>query len=345
MKGLFTAGLITALLASVHAQNNAPLCFDYVSFDAGSLYKNDKAFVMFPFTNCTQDTLVIEYLIFKGERGKNTFNLPYSSRMDTIVPMERDTLRFYKRTSQPMETGYKEDIFGIRFINSNQIQELKIYSNIKVNEGRLGVSPVQVPTVRRGEKVVFNPKIKNYGNDPVTIKIAPSYSKYLQCLDKTESPAVIAPGKELILTYELETRELLKHYKGSLSFETNEEGRYPRLNVEYYGELIFEDHPSIKFDSLLLHKHVEQSGDGNFEFWFENDGEAPLIIKSAKTSCGCMVASYSREPVAPGERNVIKVRYDTKRLGPINKSITVLTNIGEMPVILRVKGMVYKKKE
>lgn len=58
-----------------------------------------------------------------------------------------------------------------------------------------------------------------------------------------------------------------------------------------------------------------------------------------------MVASYSREPVLPGERNVIKVRYDTKRIGPINKSITVYTNVGEMPVILRVKGMVNRTDE
>lgn len=344
VKGFLSILFVLTLLVS-HGQNNAPLCFEYVSYDAGTLYSNDKSFVQFPFSNCTSDTLIIEYLVYRGERGMNVFNVPYGARMDTIVPFEKDTLKFYKKTSSSMKHGYNEDIFGIRFIGSSTVQELKIYSNIVKNNGRLGANPVQVPTVTRGEKVIFTPRIKNYGTDPVTIRIAQHHWKTLKRIDNIESPVTIQPGQELVLTYELQTKELLRTYSGVLYFETNEEGRYPRLNIEYYGELISENHPSIKFDSLLLHKYVDQYGDGNFEFWFENDGDAPLLIEYAKTSCGCMVASHTRDPIAPGERNVIKVKYDTKRIGPINKSITVKTNVGEMRVMLRVKGMVYRKEE
>jgi hypothetical protein len=64
-----------------------------------------------------------------------------------------------------------------------------------------------------------------------------------------------------------------------------------------------------------------------------------------KGSCGCIVPSWSKEPLSPGERDVIKVKYDTNRIGPINKSVTVHTNASETPIVLRVKGMVEIPKE
>lgn len=278
--------LFLGLLLSfnLEAQLRSPLCFEQESIDIGMVYMNDKSFAAFPFRNCSNETVIIERVEYKGERGKNVFNIPYLRDVDTILPNQLDTIKFWKRASHDFEEGPRRDIFTVRILGLGKVQELNIFSFVKANNGHLGINPIQVPTVARGEKVVFNPRIRNFGIDPVTVKIAPSYSKYLHRIDDTPSPVVIAPGQELVLTYELETKELLKNYNGSLSFETNEQGRYPRINIEYYGELISHDHPSMKFDSLLLHKNVDQSGDGNFEFWFENDGEAPLIIKSAKTS-------------------------------------------------------------
>jgi hypothetical protein len=63
-----------------------------------------------------------------------------------------------------------------------------------------------------------------------------------------------------------------------------------------------------------------------------------LIIVQARTSCGCLVASWPKEPILAGERNVIRIKYDSKRLGPINKSCTVTSNAPEPITILRVKG-------
>jgi len=38
-----------------------------------------------------------------------------------------------------------------------------------------------------------------------------------------------------------------------------------------------------------------------YGFRFENKGTADLIIKSAKTTCGCTVPSYDRQPVKTGK--------------------------------------------
>ena len=35
------------------------------------------------------------------------------------------------------------------------------------------------------------------------------------------------------------------------------------------------------------------------EFAFTNSGKVPLIITEVKTSCGCTVAEYPKEPIAP----------------------------------------------
>ena len=66
----------------------------------------------------------------------------------------------------------------------------------------------------------------------------------------------------------------------------------------------------------------EQHGNGTYEFKFTNTGDAPLIISNSKGSCGCTVPVWPKEPIAPGASNVIKVKYDTKRVGAFNKSVT-----------------------
>ena len=63
-------------------------------------------------------------------------------------------------------------------------------------------------------------------------------------------------------------------------------------------------------------------------FTFKNTGTAPLIVNQAVASCGCTVATYTKKPVAPGEKGEVKVTYNGKGKfeGHFKKSITVRTN-------------------
>lgn len=84
-----------------------------------------------------------------------------------------------------------------------------------------------------------------------------------------------------------------------------------------------------------------QHGDGNYEFKFTNNGDAPLIISNAKGSCGCTVPVWPKEPINPGESNVIEVKYDTERIGPFNKSVTITSNaLTNRTQIIRIKGKI-----
>ena len=67
------------------------------------------------------------------------------------------------------------------------------------------------------------------------------------------------------------------------------------------------------------------------------------LVKSANGSCGCTVPTWPKDPIMPGETSEIKVRYDTNRVGDINKTVTVNTNIEGKQIVLSVKGKVLAK--
>lgn len=85
---------------------------------------------------------------------------------------------------------------------------------------------------------------------------------------------------------------------------------------------------------------IEYAADGNREFKFKNAGKEPLIIYSATGSCGCTVPTAPKEPIKPGEAGVIKVHYDTKRVGSFEKTVTVSSNGKTASKILKIKGTV-----
>jgi hypothetical protein len=92
---------------------------------------------------------------------------------------------------------------------------------------------------------------------------------------------------------------------------------------------------------------IKYGADGSCTFEFKNIGNAPLIISNAKGSCGCTVPSWPKEPIAPGAKGSIKVQYDTKRPGPINKSVTITSNAvnGGEGTVIRIKGNVLPAPE
>ena len=85
---------------------------------------------------------------------------------------------------------------------------------------------------------------------------------------------------------------------------------------------------------------VEKGSDGVRTFQFTNTGNEPLIITNAKSSCGCTVPNWPKEPIMPNETGEIKVKYDTNRVNPIRKTITVISNAETPTVALKIKGEV-----
>lgn len=102
----------------------------------------------------------------------------------------------------------------------------------------------------------------------------------------------------------------------------------------------------MQFENIELdYGTVKHNGNGERQFVFVNNGTLPLVITNAVGSCGCTVPTFPKEPIAPGEKGVLKVNYDTKRTGPFSKTITVTSNaVQGNTKLLTIKGLVLESE-
>lgn len=75
-------------------------------------------------------------------------------------------------------------------------------------------------------------------------------------------------------------------------------------------------------------------------FTFINEGEVPLIISQVKVGCGCTVASYTQEAIAPGATGRVEATYNAAKAGAFHKTVTVYANTGSEPIQLSLVGTV-----
>lgn len=102
--------------------------------------------------------------------------------------------------------------------------------------------------------------------------------------------------------------------------------------------------PVMKLDQTEInYGEILQGSDPLRVFTFTNTGNEPLIISNAKGSCGCTVPSYPKEAIKPGTSAKIEVRYDTNRVGPFTKTVTLTTNEATPTHTLTIKGKVNPK--
>lgn len=88
----------------------------------------------------------------------------------------------------------------------------------------------------------------------------------------------------------------------------------------------------------------EDGGPVTHEFVFTNNGDAPLVINSARAECGCTKPEYPEKAIAPGKSAVIKVTYNPLgRPGGFTKSVTVRGNGNPGKVSLKIRGTVLPK--
>jgi hypothetical protein len=86
-------------------------------------------------------------------------------------------------------------------------------------------------------------------------------------------------------------------------------------------------------------------GDGGCEFAFRNTGKTPLLLTHVKSTCGCTIPKWPSEPIKAGEQGIIKVSYDTQRVGTFNKSIYVYSNASNGVQRLYIRGSVKPHNE
>lgn len=70
---------------------------------------------------------------------------------------------------------------------------------------------------------------------------------------------------------------------------------------------------------------VEEGAMVKKTFAFTNVGKVPLLISDSRSTCGCTVTDYPKEPIAPGESSKIEVNFNTIRKTKRQKKVVTIT--------------------
>ena len=88
-------------------------------------------------------------------------------------------------------------------------------------------------------------------------------------------------------------------------------------------------------------KILEKNGKVSNTFYFKNIGKKPIVIGNISTWCGCTTYSYTKTPIKPGGKGMVKVTYNPyNRPGFFSKEVVVITEAGKCYTRIWVKGNV-----
>lgn len=99
---------------------------------------------------------------------------------------------------------------------------------------------------------------------------------------------------------------------------------------------------SIAFEEVRFNFGTVNAGEKvTHLFKFKNTGKEPLVITDAKSTCGCTVPDWPREPIGPGKSGEIKVVFDSGgKSGPQSKRVTIVGNTNPPETFVYVEGEV-----
>lgn len=64
-----------------------------------------------------------------------------------------------------------------------------------------------------------------------------------------------------------------------------------------------------------------------------NTGTNPLIISEVKPGCGCTVPDFTKEPILPGKKGKITLKFDSSSFdGTVSKAADIFANVENAPI-------------
>jgi|GEM_PF-122790 len=103
--------------------------------------------------------------------------------------------------------------------------------------------------------------------------------------------------------------------------------------------------PAVKGPRLTFEKSVHDFGTVvqgeivRYEYAFKNTGDEPLLIRNITTGCGCCVAEYPKEPIAPGKKGIVRVTLSTTgKIGQHHRAIHIESN--DAPQLIHLRGLI-----
>ncbi|MDE3235558.1 MAG: DUF1573 domain-containing protein [Bacteroidota bacterium] len=81
-------------------------------------------------------------------------------------------------------------------------------------------------------------------------------------------------------------------------------------------------------DSIVQFGTINKGEKIQIKFRLLNTGTKPLVITNARPGCGCTIADYTKEPIAPGTQGIVTASFNTEHINTptVRKTIIVNTN-------------------
>ncbi len=101
-------------------------------------------------------------------------------------------------------------------------------------------------------------------------------------------------------------------------------------------------YPIIQFNKDLHDFGTIKAGEKvDYTFSFTNTGNADLLVSNAQASCGCTASDYTKQPIKPGKKGMLKVSFDSAgKPGLQQKTVTLTTNTANGNEIVTIKAFV-----
>lgn len=98
-------------------------------------------------------------------------------------------------------------------------------------------------------------------------------------------------------------------------------------------------------DTAFDFGNIQEGDVVQFAFRFKNTGSKPLIISEASSTCGCTIPDYPKNPVAPGQEDILKVVFNSAgKEGRQFKPIFIQANTMPSHFMLSIAGNVISKE-
>lgn len=67
-----------------------------------------------------------------------------------------------------------------------------------------------------------------------------------------------------------------------------------------------------------------------------NTGKNPLIISSVVPTCGCTVPEFTKDPIMPGQKGKVTLKFDSTNFqGIVHKTAQLYANVSQVPIELK----------
>lgn len=296
-----------------------------------------------PFQPNEEGIITVKYDIKQGGKISTRLRLKINSSSTSIIYIRGFVIK-KDATGEPIDTLKLKPLD-----NPSKLKSQSYYESMIIDYG------IVEENSNPYRKLFF----ENIGDLPLVIR---NLKSSCGCLVGSISPrSILLPNKKGIITARYDTKRVGQINK-TLTLNTNA----GRTVIRIRGRVIKKKEIEKPIDTLKLKPQptaeksiisrpiylknrsinygvVKYRGNPIRKIIFKNTGKVPLIIQNLKSSCGCITGSYKpKTPLQPNETGTITIRYDTKRIGPINKSLTLITNAGRL--IIRVKGWVMGKE-